>query len=332
LSLRASVAGQIGAVEITATQLPDDNLPAGLSAEQASTSAYSTCVPISTAGTLTPQPGQAETTSAPGFAPGESVSLTLHSTPVHLTTVQADSNGLTTAHVTIPKNAAAGPHMIVFTGATSHHVVEIPITVTPKPQRGLLHLVAPKSMFAKKITHSATVRVAGHAGLPAKGARHALVLAVATVNTTIGTAKLKANAPRMLVIAAGKVKITVANRGTVRLVALGWYASAASTKGDVLRSVKRSTITKSGSLAVGTHGLPYQPGAPGVDGVVLSVTTKRGATTIGGLAVPAAKTATTVVARVVKGVVAIHLAKGATATVVGWYGGPSAAPGGRITG
>jgi FG-GAP repeat len=293
------------------------------------TSIFSACTTVSHATTVTPQPGQADTATAPGFTDGESVTVELHSTPVDLTTVRASSSGVATAKVTIPKSISAGPHELILTGATSHHVDVIPITVTPKPQAGLLHLVAPKTFYAKKVKHSAKVPIAGRGGIPKKGARHALVLIESATKATVDGHRVAARTSSLQVLPVSAATIKASKPGKVTLVALGWYAAAKSTAGDVLRAVKPSHLTKSGALTAGGHGLPF---VPTLDGVVLSVTSKSGKTTVGGIAVPASSDPATVVCRVINGAVAVHLAKHASVTVTGWYGTPAAAAGGQTTG
>jgi hypothetical protein len=299
------------------------------STEDGSTSSFAACVPLTSASTVTPEPGQSDTTAAPGFADGETVNVTLHSTPVHLTSVIASTAGLATAKVTIPKATAAGQHHLIFTGATSHHVVTIPITVTPKPQAGLLHLVTPKSLYAKKVKHSASVKIAGHGGLPAHGARHVLVLVEAATAAKIGRTAIAAHSNKLLVVPASTMKITVSKPGAINVVALGWYAAKASSVGDVYRPVKPSTLRKSGTLRAGTDRLPFEPA---LDGVVLTVRSRRSGTKIGGVVIPASAKPTVLVVSAAQGVVAVHLAKGAMTTVTGWYGAPDAAPGGSTTG
>ena len=65
-----------------------------------------------------------------GFASGESVSLTLHSDPVHLTDVTVDRNGAFRIQVQIPANAEVGEHTLVAVGAESGLEAKAPITVT----------------------------------------------------------------------------------------------------------------------------------------------------------------------------------------------------------
>jgi hypothetical protein len=299
------------------------------STEDGHTGPFSECAEIPHFQSVTPRPGQKDATRVPGFTPNETVNVTLHSTPVHLGTVKADSSGIANATVTIPRDAPAGAHHLIFTGAKSGHVVSIPITVTPKPQAGLLHLVAPKSLFAKKVRGSSRVPIAGHAGVPRHGARHALVLIQSEANATVDKLAVKAHAGRLVVLPVTDARIVVSKRATIRLTVLGWYAAKASSIGDVYRRIKPSTLKKSGALNAGTHHLPF---LPALDGVVLTVRSLKAGTKIGGVIVRASSKPTVLVVRATAGVVAVHLAKGATATVTGWYGAPNAAPGGSSTG
>ncbi|MBV8980093.1 MAG: hypothetical protein JO086_04265, partial [Acidimicrobiia bacterium] len=66
--------------------------------------------------TLTP--GQQLHLSASGFTPNESVTITVHSTPVTLTTVTADGSGSVLATVTLPSDLAAGSHTLTLSGAS----------------------------------------------------------------------------------------------------------------------------------------------------------------------------------------------------------------------
>jgi len=65
---------------------------------------------------------------AEGFQPGEEVRIELHSTPVLLATVNADSQGRLDVKVKIPTGTALGAHELVVTGATGAEGVA-PITV-----------------------------------------------------------------------------------------------------------------------------------------------------------------------------------------------------------
>ena len=100
------------------------------STESGATSPFSSCFPISTASATSLQAGQQVTVQAPGFTPGEQVSVTLHSTPVVLGTVVANASGVVDTTVTIPSGTAPGAHELILTGLTSGTVVTIPITVT----------------------------------------------------------------------------------------------------------------------------------------------------------------------------------------------------------
>lgn len=64
-------------------------------------------------------PGDSVTVTSSGFTPGEHVTISLHSTPVALATVDADLHGSISAMVTIPADAVVGAHEIVLTGAAS---------------------------------------------------------------------------------------------------------------------------------------------------------------------------------------------------------------------
>jgi hypothetical protein len=65
------------------------------------------------------QVGQSITVTAGGFNAGESVGVTLHSTPQTLTPATASSTGAVTYNFTVPSGLANGSHSVVFVGNTS---------------------------------------------------------------------------------------------------------------------------------------------------------------------------------------------------------------------
>jgi predicted alpha-1,2-mannosidase len=65
-----------------------------------------------------------------GFASGETVSITLHSEPIHLANVVADASGAFRAVVTVPANAEVGAHTLIAVGAASGLSAEVGIQVT----------------------------------------------------------------------------------------------------------------------------------------------------------------------------------------------------------
>jgi len=64
-------------------------------------------------------PGSTITVEGGGFAPGETVDVVLHSTPVTIGTPTADARGSFSAAMTIPGDVPAGSHTVVATGAAS---------------------------------------------------------------------------------------------------------------------------------------------------------------------------------------------------------------------
>ncbi|MCU4187264.1 hypothetical protein K6U06_23075 [Acidiferrimicrobium sp. IK] len=82
-----------------------------------------------TASTTTAAPGQPIALAGSGFAPSESISIVLHSTPVQLATVQATPAGTFSTTVTIPTNTTPGQHEIIATGLTSGVTATFPITI-----------------------------------------------------------------------------------------------------------------------------------------------------------------------------------------------------------
>ncbi|MFK4851993.1 GH92 family glycosyl hydrolase [Microbacterium sp. ZW T6_19] len=71
-----------------------------------------------------------------GFAPGEKVSIVLHSDPIHLTDAIADENGAFRITATIPANAPTGAHRLVATGADSGLTAESALEVTTASSAG----------------------------------------------------------------------------------------------------------------------------------------------------------------------------------------------------
>ncbi|HWD60989.1 MAG TPA: hypothetical protein VG369_00720 [Humibacter sp.] len=74
-------------------------------------------------------PGDSLHVKAHGFAPGEAVTITLHSTPTTLKTITATGTGALDATVTVPTSAPAGAHTIVVSGASGVSG-SAPLTVT----------------------------------------------------------------------------------------------------------------------------------------------------------------------------------------------------------
>ncbi|WP_153009000.1 LPXTG cell wall anchor domain-containing protein, partial [Microbacterium testaceum] len=64
-------------------------------------------------------PGNQVTVNASGFAPGESVEIWLHSTPVKLLSTTASADGTISKTVTIPSGTTVGAHKIEVRVATS---------------------------------------------------------------------------------------------------------------------------------------------------------------------------------------------------------------------
>jgi hypothetical protein len=64
-----------------------------------------------------------------GFQPGESVQVTLYSTPVDLGIHQADSNGVVSVTFTVPSGLELGNHRVELVGGTSGRVFSVPFRV-----------------------------------------------------------------------------------------------------------------------------------------------------------------------------------------------------------
>lgn len=82
----------------------------------------------------TAAPGDAITVSAPGFLPGERVSVIMRSDPVTLGEVIAGPDGRATAAVRIPTDAPTGDHHLYLFGLSSRAGAQAPLTVTDERQ------------------------------------------------------------------------------------------------------------------------------------------------------------------------------------------------------
>lgn len=91
-------------------------------------------VPVASAPSSSGSVGGTSSTTVSGFLPGENVVITLHSDPIYLGTVQADSTGSGTLTFAIPA-VEAGSHTIVAVGQTSGRTALVPFTVTAAAPR-----------------------------------------------------------------------------------------------------------------------------------------------------------------------------------------------------
>lgn len=127
--------------------------------------------------------------SGEGFTPGETVSLYLHSDPLHLKDVTADAQGKFQTTVVIPSTAPAGSHHIVATGVTSKKEIKVAVTVMVKstvpagtPQTGAPQAAGTFNSAAKTGTSTST-QVQGKSGksaLASTGAESVFVLMALT--------------------------------------------------------------------------------------------------------------------------------------------------------
>ena len=76
-------------------------------------------------------PGGTVDVTGGGFAAGESVDISVHSTPVLLKSVTASASGTVDTTVALPSDLPDGSHQIVLAGASSGHTIAIPLTVAP---------------------------------------------------------------------------------------------------------------------------------------------------------------------------------------------------------
>lgn len=67
-------------------------------------------------GSPQPAPGVTVTIEGGGYVPGSLVSIDVHSTVVHLTSVRADATGFIKATVTLPTSLAGGSHELTASG------------------------------------------------------------------------------------------------------------------------------------------------------------------------------------------------------------------------
>ncbi len=77
--------------------------------------------------------GSKQTVTGTGFGAGEKVSAVLHSAPIALSTVSANTSGTAVVTFTVPATLAVGPHSVVLTGATSGLTSTASFTVTAAP-------------------------------------------------------------------------------------------------------------------------------------------------------------------------------------------------------
>jgi len=79
---------------------------------------------------VTAAPGGSVSATASGYAPDETITIVLHSTPAVLGTITADSSGDVKVKVTIPPGTLAGSHELLLTGGTSGITLTLPVLVS----------------------------------------------------------------------------------------------------------------------------------------------------------------------------------------------------------
>ncbi|MFL6206736.1 MAG: prenyltransferase/squalene oxidase repeat-containing protein [Acidimicrobiales bacterium] len=112
-----------------------------------------------------------------GFAPGETVDVTLHSAPVALGSFTADPDGEVTAPVTIPADVEPGVHTISMAGETSGVQVEVSIEVTGQEADPAQQLPATGSATAELGLAGALLVLGGTALVLASDRRRAAIQA-----------------------------------------------------------------------------------------------------------------------------------------------------------
>lgn len=90
---------------------------------------YGTSGPVITTNNSSVGPGGSLTVGGTGFVDNESITLTLHSTPVVLATLTSSGAGTFSITVSIPSSTAPGAHQIIATGASGDSATT-DITVT----------------------------------------------------------------------------------------------------------------------------------------------------------------------------------------------------------
>jgi hypothetical protein len=103
----------------------------GLPAVGTITAASSAGSGIGTVTGVTVAPGASVSAAASGYTPDETITIVLHSTPVVLGTVTADSSGDVKVKVTIPAGTPAGSHELLLTGGISRITSTLPVLVLP---------------------------------------------------------------------------------------------------------------------------------------------------------------------------------------------------------
>lgn len=141
--------------------------------------------PRMTLSTNTLTPGGTVDVSASGFAPGEDVTITLHSDPIRLATVTASATGEVTARVTIPSTAPAGAHTIRLVGLSSGLSAELPVTVQAQAE-------------------TAAPDTGGRTPLPATGSDPSRLVGLAALAVAAGGAALVARRVRLSRVSAGR--------------------------------------------------------------------------------------------------------------------------------
>ncbi|MBN9619131.1 MAG: hypothetical protein J0H43_05295, partial [Actinobacteria bacterium] len=76
----------------------------------------------------TAAPGASITISCNGAGGSDTITIVLHSTPVTLGTITANSSGVASGSVTIPTDTPAGTHTLILTDSNGHST-SIPLTI-----------------------------------------------------------------------------------------------------------------------------------------------------------------------------------------------------------
>jgi len=102
-------------------------------------------------GSSTVQQGGQIAFTASGYEPGDVVTVQLHSTPITLTSVTADENGIVTGSTAVPDFADVGSHHLVLMGMSEdgeYLEQSVPVSVIPPLPGWLLPLIGLSIMLA----------------------------------------------------------------------------------------------------------------------------------------------------------------------------------------
>jgi hypothetical protein len=110
---------------------------------------------------VTDADGDTTTVDGTGYDDDEDVDADMWSTPVSLGTFKADSHGNLHATVTIPANAPAGSHRIIFTGEKSGYATTLPLLIPAAASAPVIDSATPPVSVAPGTTYEASFGATG---------------------------------------------------------------------------------------------------------------------------------------------------------------------------